>query len=109
DLVTKYNKLGFEVLIESSAGEKSGIHDDEFRKAGATIISNIKETITDVDIITKVQSPDNSDLEYLAHVKSGCILVGMLNPYFEKDKTVIYGNYKISAFAAELFPRITRA
>jgi len=109
DLADKYKKLGYEISIEVGAGEGSKISDKEYEAVGVKIVKNIKDEIANNDIILTVQSPEGEDLKTLEKVKSGAILLGSLNPYAEKENIKLYGKYNISAVAAELFPRITRA
>lgn len=48
---------GHEVLIERSAGEGSGISDDEYRRAGAAIVDSREEIWARGDMIVKVKEP----------------------------------------------------
>ncbi len=48
---------GHEVLIERSAGEGSGISDDEYRRAGAVIVDTREEIWARGDMIVKVKEP----------------------------------------------------
>jgi H+-translocating NAD(P) transhydrogenase subunit alpha len=109
DLISKYNKLGYEVFIEAAAGENCSISDKIFENSGAKIIKDISAEIGNFDIILTVQSPEKEDLIKLSKVKKGVILLGGLNPYLETENTKLYSKNNISAIAAELFPRITRA
>lgn len=109
DLADKYKKLGYELLIEAGAGEGSQIRDSEYEAVGVKIVKNIKDEIADVDVVLTVQSPESQDIKILEKIKSGAVLLGALNPYAEKENIKTYSQYNISAVAAELFPRITRA
>lgn len=109
DLISKYNKLGYEILVESGAGIGSKISDEDYQNSGAKIVDKVVDEISAADIILKVQSPDNNQMNQLARAKKDAVLLGMLNPYLESEKTKLYHQYNIKAFAAELFPRITRA
>ncbi len=109
DLVSKYNKFGFDVLVEAGAGIASGIIDEDYKKVGATLVANISDVIADVDVILKVQAPSADEIKKLSGVKKGVVLVGMLNPYQNTAQNESYKSLEIKAFAAELFPRITRA
>ena len=108
DLVAKYNNIGYEVEIEAGAGVNAGIDDEEFTKAGAKIV-DAAGAIANADIILKVAAPENSEIEKISKAKKDTVLVGILNPHFEKDKSKNYADIGLSAFAVELFPRITRA
>ena len=105
DLISKYQKLGVEVSIESGAGDKSNISDEVYKTAGATIIKDISTKISDFDAIISVQ---RNDIDF-AKAKKGCHFLSMINPYFNKDKIATLAKNNISAFALELLPRITRA
>ncbi|MFT6345902.1 MAG: NAD(P) transhydrogenase subunit alpha, partial [Myxococcota bacterium] len=108
DLVTKYNKLGYEVLVESKSGIGSGNQDEDYEKVGATIVKKVSEVISDVDVILKVGTLDEEELKKIDGHKKDVVLVGMLNPNKNEEKN-IYQESGIKAFATELFPRITRA
>ncbi len=113
DLISKYNKLGYEVLLEAGAGTNSNISDEDYKNAGVTIVDNITDIISTVDIIVKVQAPSETEIKKLSGHKKDVVLVGMLNPYKNSEKNQeqekSYQDLNIKAFAVELFPRITRA
>jgi alanine dehydrogenase len=48
---------GHKVLVETNAGMGSGIHDDEFVKAGAEIAATAKDVWARADMIVKVKEP----------------------------------------------------
>lgn len=105
ELVTKYQKLGAEILVEAGAGEKSSVSDADFEKSGAKIISDINTVLADVDLIISVQ---RNDIDF-SKTKEGVIFIALLNPYFNKDKLADFAQKGVSSFSLELLPRITRA
>jgi len=105
DLVAKYQKLGFEIFIEKSAGEKSSICDEVYEKSGAKIISEISQILPEVDVIISVQRVDVD----FSKTKAGVAFIALLNPYFQKEKIAEIAQKNVSAFALEFLPRITRA
>lgn len=105
ELISRYKKFDIEILIESGAGEKSSISDEDFKKAGAEIVKDVTSVISKVDIIISVQRTDID----LSKAKKGAIFIALLNPFFQKDKVAELAKNNISAFAVELLPRITRA
>ncbi|MFT6332849.1 MAG: NAD(P) transhydrogenase subunit alpha [Lentimonas sp.] len=109
DLISKYGKMGYEILIESKAGENSGISNEVFQEAGASIVEKISDVIADIDIILKVQAPTQEEFKDFEKHKKDVVLVGLLNPNQNKSAVEFYKNSGIKAFATELFPRITRA
>ncbi len=105
DLIAKYQKQGFEIFVEKGAGEKSSISDEVYSKAGAQVVDDVAQILPQADVIISVQRTDID----VSKVKKGAVFIGMLNPYFEKDKILQLAAAGISPFALELVPRITRA
>ena len=50
-------KSGLDIYIESGAGLESFISDDEYKNAGATIVSSSKDLLANADITLKVLPP----------------------------------------------------
>jgi len=48
---------GHDVWLESSAGQGSGFSDDEYRKAGASVVGSKEEVFERADLIVKVKEP----------------------------------------------------
>jgi alanine dehydrogenase len=48
---------GHRVLVERSAGEGSGFSDQEYRKAGATVVERAKDVWEGADMVVKVKEP----------------------------------------------------
>ncbi|MCE3254856.1 MAG: transhydrogenase (AB-specific) [Rickettsiaceae bacterium] len=109
DLVSKYSKLAYQVFVESGAGLQASISDDDYKNAGAEVVSDLSSVISDIDVILKVQAPADDEMKKLSGCKKDAVLIGALNPYQNQQKTESYKNLGIKAFAVELFPRITRA
>jgi NAD(P) transhydrogenase subunit alpha len=98
-------KMKASVLVEKSAGEKAYAPDADYEKAGAKIVSG-QDLVKGSDIILTVGSPDNG---ILAEMKEGQIIIGVLNPFFNRELVKNLKNKKISSFSFELLPRTTRA
>ncbi len=106
DVIKKYTSLGFEVLLSENYGRHIGINDDEYLKLGVKISKDDNEILSSSDII--VQLGMLSD-EKSSIIKESQILIGVLNPYDNKDKLESLAKKKIKLFSLELLPRITRA
>ena len=106
DMVKKYVALGVAVSVETDAGKGASIPDEAYQSAGATIAKESGSCTLDANIILKVSAPDKGELMLMPE---GTLLVGMLDPYAYKDILASYNLKKISAFALELLPRISRA
>lgn len=55
--VRALTQSGHKVLIQHNAGVGAGISDDDYRKAGATIVETPKEVFDKADMIVKVKEP----------------------------------------------------
>jgi alanine dehydrogenase len=56
------SRAGHEVFIESQAGVASGFSDDDYKAAGATILSSVKDIFEKADLIVKVKEPQSSEI-----------------------------------------------
>ena len=106
DIIKKYTSLGFEIFLSENYGHHIGIKDDEYSRLGVKISKDNKEIFSSSDIIVQLGmlSDDKSSL-----MRENQILIGVLNPYENKDKLQELAKKKINLFSLELLPRITRA
>ncbi|MBT8137056.1 MAG: alanine dehydrogenase [Gammaproteobacteria bacterium] len=56
---------GHEIFVESGAGKKTGYHDEQYRKIGATVVADAAEVWERGEMIVKVKEPVDPDLEHL--------------------------------------------
>ena len=101
DAVKKLRKLGFEVVIQSGAGQAAYYADELYQAAGADIANSSTEVITQSRIITTVNDLPS---EATANLSSGQVVVGMLDPY-RNTQLDTYAAKGATAFAMELLPR----
>ena len=101
DAVKKLRKLGFEVVIQSGAGQASYYADELYQAAGASIANSSTEVVTQSQIITTVNDLPTSTT---ASLTSGQIVIGMLDPY-RNTQLDTYAAKGATAFAMELLPR----
>lgn len=59
--VAEFKKHGHTVYVQSTAGEGSGFNDDEYIKAGATLLLTIEEVYGIAEMIIKVKEPIASE------------------------------------------------
>ena len=105
DVIKKYKSLGLNIHISKDYASHLGINDDQYKAEGASISSE-EEIISNSNAILQMNMPSDSILNKL---KKNQILIGVLNPYSNKDKLNEIISKKISCFSLELLPRITRA
>ena len=106
DIIKKYTSLGFEVFLSENYGRHIGISDDVYLKLGVKISKDDNEILSSSDIIVQLgMLPDDK----ASVIKENQILIGVLNPYENKNKLENLSKKKINLFSLELLPRITRA
>ena len=55
--VAELVKHGHSVVVQHTAGEGSGFSDDEYKRAGASILTNIEDVYAEAEMIVKVKEP----------------------------------------------------
>ena len=106
DIVKKYSSLGFEIFLSENYGRHIGINDDEYLKLGVKISKDNQEILNSSDILVQLGMLTDNQSSIL---KEKQILIGVLNPYENKDKLESLAKKKINLFSLDLLPRITRA
>ena len=101
DAVKKLRKLGFEVVIQSGAGQAAYYNDDSYQAAGAEIVNSSSEVVSQSTIITTV---NDLPADVVHSLTSGQIVVGMLDPY-RNAQLETYAAKGATAYAMELLPR----
>ena len=95
EIAKKYIALGFDVSIVEKYGEHLGFKDGEYKELGVEISSNESEVLKSGDII--VQLGLLSD-ENLSNLKENQTLVGVFNPYNNKEKIENLSKKNINIF-----------
>ncbi|HSV23401.1 MAG TPA: NAD(P)(+) transhydrogenase (Re/Si-specific) subunit alpha, partial [Xanthobacteraceae bacterium] len=93
ETVKKLTMLGAELAVEPGAGVKSGILDEDYVTAGATVDS---DAVRGADIVLKVRRP--SEVE-LSSYKSGAVLIAIMDPFGNDAALAAMANAGITAFA----------
>ena len=106
EIAKKYIALGFELSLPENYGEHLGFDDNEYMEAGVKISKDEKEIINSADIIVQLGLPSDDKISL---IKDNQTLIGVLNPYNNKEKIENLAKIKVNTFSLELLPRITRA
>ena len=106
EIVKKYITLGFNVNLPKDYGIHLGLDDNKFKDQGAKIIADNTEVIKNSDILVQLGLITDNEIELIRESQT---LIGVLNPYQNKNKLEILSKKKINIFSLELLPRITRA
>jgi len=106
DIAKKYIALGFEVVISEKYGEHLGFRDSDYKELGVEISNKETEILAKADIIVQLGLLSDENLLLL---KENQNLIGVFNPYVNKEKIENVAKKKINIFSLEMLPRITRA
>ena len=82
ETVKKLIDLKFSVFLEKNYGEHLGIADGEFKSKGASLYGSAKEVLEKSEIILKVNSPSNDEINL---IKDKSILIGQFDPLLNKE------------------------
>lgn len=100
----KFAALGATLCIEQSAGTDSHFLDSDYPEI--KLAGNVAEAYAGADLILRVTPPS---LDEIASMPEGSVLIGLLKPYESKERLAALNARRITAFALELLPRISRA
>ncbi len=106
DAAKKLIALGLEVVVEAGAGLAAAAADADYEAAGAKLARGAAEAAAGADILLKVRGLTE---EEIAALKPGAIVVGLLNPFQDRETMEALAKAGATVFAMELVPRITRA
>ena len=110
ETVGEYVEMGFDVLVESSAGLKVFRSDDEYAEAGARIVDEPEELFSEADIILKVKQPvfnDRVGRYEVEMMREEAILITFLHPASPSNHALIrmLQDRKITSFTMDGIPR----
>ena len=104
DSVGSLTGAGHSVVLERAAGEAAGHPDSQYEEAGAEIGDGAGAW--GAEVVLTVALPT---LEEIGRLSSGTVLVGHLAPLTSTDTTSALASARVTSFAVESIPRITRA
>ncbi|SMR61283.1 unnamed protein product [Zymoseptoria tritici ST99CH_3D1] len=109
-------KKGFKaVLVEHGAGFQAQFPAHDYEAAGATLV-NASRVWYDSNIVLKVRPPrlrstTLSPNNFIQGFREGGVLISILQPNIDKNKKIVdvMAEKKLTSFAMDMIPRITRA
>lgn len=104
EVVKLVRKKGFDVVVESGAGDKSYFSDQDYEAAGATIGST--KAALEADLILKVNL---ATLPEIAQMKEGAAYISYMYAYQHPEVIAAFNAKRISTFSMDAVPRISRA
>jgi H+-translocating NAD(P) transhydrogenase subunit alpha len=106
DTAKKLQKLGFEVLIESGAGEKANFPDDTYTATECRIVPNPQTLWTEADIVLKVRPPASEEVDLMPE---GGTLISFIWPAQNQELLEKLATRQGTVLAMDAVPRISRA
>ena len=106
ELSKKYLDLDVEFFINKNYGIHLGFHDNDYKEKGVQILNDVNEVINNSNSLLQVNLPK---INYINKLKENISLIGIFNPYRNKEKIHLLLKKKINIFSLDLLPRITRA
>ncbi len=97
-------KLGAEVMIETGAGSSTHYPDDAYQ--GCKVIDTADTLYSEADVILTVQPPG---IDAIEKMREGLTVIGFMSPHRYPDRVGLMRDRRITGFAMELIPRISRA
>lgn len=106
DVVKALIKAGFQCGLESGAGVASGFYDQAYEQAGGIIFPDKAALLADADVLLKVNAPTPQEIRLLPEASA---VISFLYAYTVPELVDDLVEKKISAFAMDAVPRISRA
>src|SRR5688500_3129944 len=95
-----------EVSVESHAGERSFVRDDDYRAAGATVETSADEMYAKADLVVQIHPPTTAQI---AKLREGSALISLLYPLTNQDLVRALASRRVTAISADMIPRTTLA
>lgn len=106
DSVRALVKDGMEVRVQPGAGLAAHFPDEEYQAAGATLVADTTALLRDVAILPTLKPPPDDCLRTLP---PDAVFIGFLHPATAGPVIACLAERRVTAFAMELIPRISRA
>ncbi len=100
----KLIKLGAQIAMQSGAGDAVKLPNAAYKNVAFT--DDVRDLVAEADVVLSVQPPS---IEVANAMKQGAILISFVYAHKEIELTKALRDRKITTFAMELVPRITRA
>ncbi len=104
DTIGKLQKLGFDVAIESGAGDQASFGNEAYEQAGASVVEH--DDVWTSDIVLKVNAPTDDEI---AKLKDGATIASFIWPAQNEALMEKLSQRNINVLALDSVPRISRA
>ena len=105
-------KAGFQVLVETGAGEQAGYPDAQYAEKGARVVADRADIFREAEIVAQILCYGSNDVTGHADLplmRRGQVLIGFLRPLGSAEVLQELATRGVTSFSVELIPRTTRA
>lgn len=104
EIAKKFKALGADIFMEQSAGSESHFIDSDY--ADVNFVDGMCTAYKTADLILRVTPPS---LEEIEAMPDEAVLIGLMRPYESQERIAAFNRKRMTVFALELLPRISRA
>jgi NAD(P) transhydrogenase subunit alpha len=106
----KLAQAGYEIAVESGAGDAAFFADAAYEKAGASLEPDAKALLESADFVLKINAPStDAARDEVSWMREGAHFIASLMPLRNHAAVRALAARKITAFSTDAIPRITRA
>lgn len=101
---------GMEVSVAAGAGTNADWEDEHYRQVGCEVLTDRSDVFDQSDVLLQVRGLGANEQSSMDPYQENHVIIGLLGPYqITDDALATLAEQRISAFALELIPRISRA
>ena len=104
--IARLVEKGAQISVESGIGETLNISDEDYHKAGASMVADRSQMYQSADMVLQIRKPV---IEDVALLKEDSIYVSLMDPFNERELIDAFRQKGVTAISMEMIPRITRA
>jgi len=97
-------EMGYELAVQSGAGDCIGFSDDDYKTAGAKIVTSLKDGYDFCDIVVRINKPGDTK-----GIRESTLHVSSFDVFNEKAAIKEYASAGINLVSLEMMPRTTLA
>jgi NAD(P) transhydrogenase subunit alpha len=104
DVVPLYTRADLDVTVQSGAGAHALASDEDYLAAGAQVVDAVEASSVDVLLHVRPLGP-----QVVGKLRPGAVTIGFCSPSTELETVRALRDARVTSFAMELVPRISRA
>ncbi len=104
--ISRLVEKGAHISVESGIGRTLNISDEDYQKAGASLVADRSQLFQSADLVLRIRKPA---MEEVALLKPESIYVSLIDPFNERELIETFKQSGVTAISMEMIPRITRA